>query len=40
MESILRDMRSQEFNDIAAETMNIDLYENQKVWHRMYTPLS
>ena len=30
MESILRDMRSQEFNDIAAETMNIDLYENNK----------
>ena len=30
MESILRDMRSQEFNDIAAETMNIDLYENKK----------
>ena len=30
MESILRDMRSQEFNDIAAETMNIDLYENKQ----------
>jgi hypothetical protein len=30
MESILRDMRSKEFNDIAAETMNIDLYENKQ----------
>jgi len=30
MESILRDIRSQEFNDIAAETMNIDLYENKQ----------
>ena len=30
MESILRDIRSKEFNDIAAETMNIDLYENKE----------
>ena len=30
MESILRDMRSQEFNDIAKEGLNVDLYENKK----------
>ena len=30
MESLLRDMRSKNFNNIAAETMNIDLYENDK----------
>jgi len=30
MESLLRDMRSREFNDVAAQTMNIDLYENDK----------
>tara|TARA_R110002012_G_scaffold605_2_gene2771 strand:- start:339 stop:1484 length:1146 start_codon:yes stop_codon:yes gene_type:complete len=30
MESLLRDMRSKEFNDVAAQTMNIDLYENDK----------
>ena len=30
MESILRDMRSAEFNDIAKEGLNIDLYENEK----------
>jgi len=30
MESLLRDMRSKDFNNIAAETMNIDLYENDK----------
>ena len=30
MESVLRDIRSKEFNDIAAESMNIDLYENKQ----------
>ena len=30
MESILRDMRSKEFNDIAKEGLNVDLYENEK----------
>ena len=30
MESILRDMRSKEFNDLAAETFQLDLYENPK----------
>ena len=30
MESILRDMRSKEFNDLAAETFEVDLYENPK----------
>ena len=30
MESILRDMKSKEFNDFAAERFNMDLYENDK----------
>ena len=30
MESILRDMQTREFNDIAATEFNIDLYENNK----------
>ena len=30
MESIIRDMKSKEFNDLAAETFNLDLYENPK----------
>ena len=30
MESILRDMRSREFNDLAREQFNMDLYENNK----------
>ena len=30
MESMLRDMRSKEFNDLAKQQFNIDLYENQK----------
>ena len=30
MESIIRDMKSKEFNDLAAETFQVDLYENQK----------
>ena len=30
MESILRDMRSKEFNDLAKQQFNIDLYENQR----------
>jgi len=30
MESILRDMQTKEFNDIAATEFNIDLYENNK----------
>jgi len=30
MESMLRDMRSKEFNDLAKQQFNIDLYENDK----------
>tara|TARA_R100000655_G_scaffold29451_3_gene59399 strand:+ start:1057 stop:3447 length:2391 start_codon:yes stop_codon:yes gene_type:complete len=30
MESIIRDMKSKEFNDLASETFNLDLYENPK----------
>ena len=30
MESILRDMRSKEFNELAKQQFNIDLYENQR----------
>ena len=30
MESIIRDMETRQFNDIAKQTMNIDLYENDK----------
>ena len=30
MESILRDMRSKEFNDLAKQGLNIDLYENKQ----------
>tara|TARA_R110002020_G_scaffold224_5_gene1095 strand:- start:1908 stop:4328 length:2421 start_codon:yes stop_codon:yes gene_type:complete len=30
MESILRDMKSKEFNDFASENFNMDLYENNK----------
>ena len=30
MESILRDMRSKEFNDLAQAQFNVDLYENEK----------
>ena len=30
MESMIRDMRSREFNDLAAQRLNMDLYENDK----------
>ena len=30
MESMIRDMRSREFNDLAAKRLNMDLYENDK----------
>ena len=30
MESIMRDMETKEFNDVAAQTMGMDLYENDK----------
>ena len=30
MESVMKDMATREFNDLAAETMNIDLYENDR----------
>ena len=30
MESVLRDMKSKEFNDAAKDNFNMDLYENDK----------
>ena len=30
MESMLRDMRSREFNDLLMQQLNMDLYENKK----------